>query len=537
MRLRLVVGPVVLWDATRSGSVATQRTLTDKKAAVDEVNEASGTLPAGFEFGAYVIKACIGQGGMARVYRAQHRALRKPVALKIMEGPLLQRSEWRQRFVREGQAAAAVKHPNVVDITDVGEWEGRPYLVMELLEGEDLEHYLSRHEALSEAEASRLLIPVIAGLATAHACGVVHRDLKPSNVFLARGPEGEIVPKLLDFGISKWAGSVDIDPASTPHGELMGSPMYMSPEAVRGARDLTPQSDQYSLGVVLYECVTGRAPFEAESLLAVLDAVARGDFEPPRRFRPDLSSTVEEAILRAMNPDPRLRFANVRELGRVLCHAADHRTRLLWQPTFGSSDSLGRTTAVLGSTPLRTAAPLNLPAAVASRGGSRRTWLGLGALGLAALAYWGWGRLQLAPLSVGGNPAAVRALQPPPELPMPAPSQDHAEHPSPNVTEAALLAARPPPRPHVAGVPVASSSTTAVPNRAIPPRAAPRAVPPGAAARSTVAPRATTPRVQREAAPANPVAPARAREPAERAGSGVPEARPALGPNRAPILD
>jgi serine/threonine-protein kinase len=330
---------------------------------------------------------------------------------------------------------------------------------------------------------------------------------------------------------------VDIDPASTPHGELMGSPMYMSPEAVRGARDLTPQSDQYSLGVVLYECVTGRAPFEAESLLAVLDAVARGDFEPPRRFRPDLSSTVEEAILRAMNPDPRLRFANVRELGRVLCHAADHRTRLLWQPTFGSSDSLGRTTAVLGSTPLRTAAPLNLPAAVASRGGSRRTWLGLGALGLAALAYWGWGRLQLAPLSVGGNPAAVRALQPPPELPMPAPSQDHAEHPSPNVTEAALLAARPPPRPHVAGVPVASSSTTAVPNRAIPPRAAPRAVPPGAAARSTVAPRATTPRVQREAAPANPVAPARAREPAERAGSGVPEARPALGPNRAPILD
>src|SRR4051812_2176476 len=241
---------------------------------MDDDDEASGTLPAGFEFGAYVIGGCIGRGGMARVYRAEHRALRKPVALKVMDGALLQRTDWRRRFLREGQAAAAVKHPNVVDITDVGVWQGRPYLVMEFLEGEDLEQYLSRHKPLSEPELARLMIPVIAGLATAHASGVVHRDLKPSNVFLSRGPDGEIVPKLLDFGISKLTSALsDLDPSSTPLGELMGSPMYMSPEAVRGAREQTPQSDQYSLGVVLYECVTGRAPFRADSLLAVLDAV------------------------------------------------------------------------------------------------------------------------------------------------------------------------------------------------------------------------------------------------------------------------
>jgi len=310
-----------------------------------------GTLPAGFQFGAYVIGGCIGRGGMARVYRAEHRVLHKPVALKVMESVLLERPDGRPRFLREGQAAAAVKHPNVVDITDVGVWQGRPYLVMELLEGEDLEQYLSRHKPLAEQDAARILIPIIAGLATAHAAGVIHRDLKPSNVFLSRGPDGEVVPKLLDFGISKLANALrTLDPASTPLGELMGSPMYMSPEAVRGARDLSPQSDQYSLGVILYECVTGRPPFYGDSLLGVLEAVAHGQFESPRRYRPDLSTVIEVATLRAMSRDPGDRFPSVRELGRALCEAADQRTRLLWTPSFGLRDlPLQRNTASLGA--------------------------------------------------------------------------------------------------------------------------------------------------------------------------------------------
>jgi serine/threonine protein kinase len=355
---------------------------------------AQGTLPAGFQFGAYVIGNCIGQGGMARIYRAEHRVLHKPVALKVMETALLERPDGRPRFLREGQSAAAVKHPNVVDITDVGVWQGRPYLVMELLEGEDLEQYLSRHKPLAEHDVARIMIPVIAGLATAHAAGVIHRDLKPSNVFLARGPDGDVVPKLLDFGISKLANSLrTLDPSSTPMGELMGSPMYMSPEAVRGARDLLPQSDQYSVGVMLYECVTGRPPFYGDSLLGVLEAVAHGQFESPRRFRPDLSNVLETAILRAMSRDPDDRFPSVRELGRALCEAADQRTRLLWTPSFGLRDlPFHRNTANLGSTPLRTGSPLS--ASVHRRPRRLPIWqLGLSAaavlmLALAIVVYW-----------------------------------------------------------------------------------------------------------------------------------------------------
>jgi eukaryotic-like serine/threonine-protein kinase len=351
-----------------------------------------GTLPAGFQFGAYVIGSCIGRGGMARIYRAEHRVLHKPVALKVMESVLLERPDGRPRFLREGQAAAAVKHPNVVDITDVGVWQGRPYLVMELLEGEDLEQYLSRHKPLAEQDAARILIPIIAGLATAHAAGVIHRDLKPSNVFLARGPDGEVVPKLLDFGISKLANALrTLDPASTPLGELMGSPMYMSPEAVRGARDLTPQSDQYSLGVILYECITGRPPFYGDSLLSVLEAVAHGQFESPRRFRPELSTVLEVATLRAMSRDPGDRFPSVRELGRALCEAADQRTRLLWTPSFGVRDvPLQRNTASLGAPSfglgtLRTGAPASGGFGSLGMGGSGTGSLGMGGSGSGSL--------------------------------------------------------------------------------------------------------------------------------------------------------
>jgi serine/threonine protein kinase len=380
---------------------------------------ATGTLAAGFQFGAYVIHGCIGQGGMARIYRAEHRALRKQFALKVMESALLQRPDGQHRFLREGQAAAAVKHPNVVDITDVGVWQGRPYLVMELLEGEDLEQYLTRKKPLAETDVARLMIPVIAGLATAHASGIIHRDLKPSNIFLARGADAEIVPKLLDFGISKLTSALDnLDPSSTPLGELMGSPMYMSPEAVRGARDLTPQSDQYSLGVILYECLTGRAPFYGDSLLGVLEAVAHGKFESPRKYRPDLSASLEAAVLRAMSRDPQQRFANVKELGRALCEAADHRTRLLWTPSFGLRESsLGRRTATLGPSPLMTGSPLSRSL---SSGGRRRqevkgVWAALGVavvLAVGGFTYWWQARGPYAEKPMSGPPRLETASLP-----------------------------------------------------------------------------------------------------------------------------
>lgn len=351
-------------------------------------------LPEGAAFGSYIIHQCIGQGAMGNVYRAEHALLEKPVAVKVMDASLLSSPEARERFLREGQAAAAIKHPNVVDINDVGVFEGTPYLVMELLEGEDLQIYLQGKPQLSEREIASLLLPIAAALGAAHDRGVVHRDLKPSNIFLSRGPDGEIVPKILDFGISKIAHALaSADFQSTPFNQLMGSPLYLPPEAVRGSRDLSAKSDQYSLGVVLYECVTGRAPFAGDSLLSILNSIAAGEFVKPSAVRFDISEVVERTILRAMNPDPALRYDHVRDLGRELLEVASVRSQMLWGRSFGRID-LSEPPAIPGPS---STAPLALLRATKEPAGrsplrleARNVWLGLAALvAIVIFNFWG----------------------------------------------------------------------------------------------------------------------------------------------------
>lgn len=291
-------------------------------------------LPGGYRFGNYVILERIGRGGMAGVYRAEHSALSKQVAIKIMDHALHDKGAAHRQFLREGRAAAAVKHPNVVDITDVGVWQGVPFLVMEFLDGWDLETHLRERGPLSDGELVRLALPIIAGLATAHDAGVIHRDLKPSNIFLARGADGDQVPKVLDFGISKVLNDAQ-DLSATPYGTVMGTPLYLPPEALTGAHNFSPASDQYSLGVVLYECAVGRPPHRQDTLVALLQSIGSGKFEAPSRLRPDISALVERAILRAMHADPRQRFPHVRDLGRALWEVASPRTQVLWGRTFG----------------------------------------------------------------------------------------------------------------------------------------------------------------------------------------------------------
>lgn len=287
----------------------------------------------GSQFGVYVVGPCIGEGGMARVYRAEHAGLKRQVALKVMTQYFARDSEGRERFLREARIAAAIKHPNVVNIFDVGVCQGIPYLVMELLEGEDLEKVLLSRGSLDESTVIDLVVPVVAGLVAVHDAGIVHRDLKPGNIFLARGRNDEIEPKLLDFGISKASGK-DHMRLTAANGSLMGTPFYMAPEAVQGA-EMTPLSDQYALGVVLRECVTGKNPFEGGNFAEVVKLITQAQYPSLAEVSPRISKRFVAIVDRAMSADPAHRFEDMRAMGRQLLLLAGQRTRITWGLTFG----------------------------------------------------------------------------------------------------------------------------------------------------------------------------------------------------------
>ena len=228
-------------------------------------NPATGSLIAE----RYELDVMIGEGGMARVWRGVDTVLARPIAVKFLflrEGR--DHEAMVDRFLREARIAAAVRHPNVVDILDFGTTEDeRPFMVMELLEGESLEQRMSRDPELTLEELVGIVSLALDGLTAVHKAGIVHRDLKPDNVFLLHD-DGEVRPKLLDFGVSR-----DTDPTSgrrtaltTGEGSLVGTPEYMSPEQARGRKDIDHRSDIYSVGVILYEATTGRLPYDAEGV-------------------------------------------------------------------------------------------------------------------------------------------------------------------------------------------------------------------------------------------------------------------------------
>jgi serine/threonine-protein kinase len=297
-------------------------------------------LAEGSRFGGYLVGPCIGEGGMARVYRAQHEGLQRQVALKVLLDGHGKDGEGHERFLREARMIAAIKHPNVVNIFDVGVHQGRPYLVMELLEGMDLEAYVASQGPLEEPMLMDVIIPVVAGLAAVHDAGIVHRDLKPGNIFLARGRNDEMEPKLLDFGISKSSGQ-DKMRLTNSKGLLMGTPFYMSPEASQGL-EMTGLSDQYALGVVLYEAATGANPFSGASTFGeVVRQVTTGDYPPVATRNPKLSKRMIAIIERAMHLDPHRRFPDMRAMGRELLGLAGQRTRITWGLSFSEISQAG----------------------------------------------------------------------------------------------------------------------------------------------------------------------------------------------------
>lgn len=294
-------------------------------------------LVSGTSVGQYTVTRRIGAGGMGEVYEATHSGLGKRVAIKTLRRVHAENDIVVTRFLREGQLAARIRHPHIVDVTDVGMIDGLPCLVMEYLEGESLHALFKRESPLELSRLVDLLLPVIAAVDAAHGQGVVHRDLKPANIFLARG-YNDVTPKVLDFGISKVVQEAAPSELTTDS-TFLGSPHYVSPELARGDRDLDGRSDQYSLGVILYEGACGVRPFahRAETFMALMYAIAQGDCQPPRVHRPGISPEFERIVMRAMARQRNDRFPSTGALGRALLPFASPRTRTIWEPVFGAA--------------------------------------------------------------------------------------------------------------------------------------------------------------------------------------------------------
>lgn len=271
--------------------------------------------------GKYRVESVLGKGGMGVVLRARHLRLDEPVAIKILLTSMMEVPGMVARFMREARAASKIKSPHVVRVVDVDALEdGVPYMVMEYLEGTDLAALRRKQGPFEIPEAARFLLEACDAIAEAHSLGIVHRDLKPANLFLARGRDGSNVLKVLDFGISKLDAPSEEDTTKT--GQMMGSPKYMSPEQMLSMHDVDGRSDIWSLGAILYELVTGRPPFLAESAPRVCALVLNEKPEPPSTYRPDLPQELEAVILRCLEKDPNNRFPNVAEFVSAFAHFA-----------------------------------------------------------------------------------------------------------------------------------------------------------------------------------------------------------------------
>jgi serine/threonine protein kinase len=269
--------------------------------------------------GKYRLEKPLAKGGMGSVWLARHTELDAPVAVKFMAHELVGTPVAEMRFKREAKAAAQLRSPHVVQIHDYGIHDGAPYMVMELLDGEDLSTELDRVGRLPIGRVATIALQVAKALALAHAAGIVHRDLKPANLFLARSGDDETV-KVLDFGVAKeTATSLVVD--KTTSGTLVGSPQYMSPEQARGEH-VDFQSDLWSLGVVVFEALTGRPPFESTHLGALLAKIHEANAPLPTSIAPDLPAAVDAFMKRALARSPADRFPSAKAMADELAAIA-----------------------------------------------------------------------------------------------------------------------------------------------------------------------------------------------------------------------
>jgi serine/threonine-protein kinase len=279
---------------------------------MDAQELAAGVRPGDVLAGKYRIDRILGVGGMGVVVAAHHLQLDDPVAIKFLLPEALANADAVARFAREAQAAVRIKSEHVARVTDVGKLEnGSPYMVMEYLEGVDLAARLQEQGRLPLEQAIEFVLQACEAIAEAHALGIVHRDLKPANLFVIRRPDGSPSVKVLDFGISKRTGLGASGPTMTRTSAVLGSPLYMSPEQMRSAKDVDTRSDIWALGTILYELLGGAPPFNAESLPELVLKVVSDAPASLRSIRPDVPEALERAIFTCLEKDRARRYESV----------------------------------------------------------------------------------------------------------------------------------------------------------------------------------------------------------------------------------
>lgn len=269
--------------------------------------------------GRYSLVRLLGDGGMGAVYKAEDNVLRRFVAIKLLHPAAAANPAAVERFLREAQAAASIGHPNIIDILDFGESDGKPYLVMEYLRGRSLAEVLHNDGPQSTRHACTIATHALAGLQAAHDRGILHRDLKPANMMVVMrfGDRGFV--KLLDFGFAALVGnSSPTDRNLTPARTLVGTPAYAPPERLRGDDRRDPRTDLYSLGVVVYELLAGVRPFEATTFSELARKVQNETPPPLRLYRPDVSEALERVVLKALSKQPDDRYANAEAFAAAL---------------------------------------------------------------------------------------------------------------------------------------------------------------------------------------------------------------------------
>jgi len=281
------------------------------------------TTPAGEDLpalgeafaGKYTLVRVVGEGGMGIVYEAQHARLRQRVAIKVLRADARTSAEWLARFDREARAAVRLRGPNVARVFDVDSLpDGTPYMVMELLEGNDLASELAARGRLPVDEAVGYLLEACSAMAEAHALGIIHRDLTPGNLFLSE-EGGRRIVKIVDFGISKL---IDDRSHVTAADAAFGTPHYVSPEQIRSSTRVDARADVWSLGVILFQMLSGSMPFKEGKAAAVVASVIADEPRPLRELRPELPKKLVAAVMKALTKNPDERYSSVEELAAAI---------------------------------------------------------------------------------------------------------------------------------------------------------------------------------------------------------------------------